>query len=204
MVTGGGRPHPGQRSLIEPSAGPTTPSGVSSAWTAGAADGLMFVRLDLPRWDTAWEVKRRRGGWPAVSKKTGKVLKHRKVWDRLTGNARTAHWSQRSTATKTVIAEVVKAAEHAGLQPCRHLTVQLVWAPGNNRKADPDNLWPLLKVLADGLARGPRKDLLGLHLVPDDDAPWMTKLGPRIDRPPTPAGLWLEITMHTRGVNDEI
>ena len=152
------------------------------------------VRLDLPRWDTMWEVKTRRGGWPALNK-AGKPIRRRKVWDALTGNARTAHWAQRNAATRIVIAEVVKAATALGLQPCQHLTVQLVWAPGSRRKADEDNLWPLLKVLADGLARGPRKDLPGLHLVPDDDAQWMTKLGPRIDRPPVPAGLWLEIKM---------
>lgn len=149
------------------------------------------VVLHLPRWDQAWEVATRRGGWPKVNPKTRKVIKRRKVWDALRGNSRNAHYAQRHNATKEVIAAVAAAATAAGLTPCRHLTVQLVWAPGRNLRADVDNLVALQKVCCDALARG-RSDLPGLHLVPDDTARWMTKRMPRID--PGGSGLWLEIT----------
>lgn len=152
------------------------------------------VRLELPRWDTAWEAKKGRNGWPKVNPKTGKVIRWRPTWDPLWGNPRSnSHWSVRAKAVRVVIAAVGVAATRAGLKPCQHLTIQLVWSPGDNRHADEDNLWRLQKVLADGLARGPRKDLPGLRLVPDDDSRWMTKLGPRVERPPVPGGLWLEV-----------
>lgn len=158
------------------------------------------IRLDLPRWDTAWEVKTGRGGWPKVDIKTGKTIKHRKVWDALKGNARNAHFAQRHKATKEVITAVADVATRAGLRPCAHLTVQLVWAPGRRFRADDDNLWNLQKVCCDALARGPRgkRPIPGLQLVPDDTREWMEKLAPRIDWPPEgelygPSGLWLEV-----------
>lgn len=150
------------------------------------------VVLHLPRWDQAWEVATRRGGWPKVNPKTRKVIKRRKVWDALRGNSRNAHYAQRHNATKEVIAAVAAAATAAGLTPCRHLTVQLVWAPGRNLRADVDNLVALQKVCCDALARG-RSDLPGLRLVPDDTPKWMTKRMPRIDIGHN-SGLWLEIT----------
>lgn len=153
-------------------------------------DGV--VRVDLPRWDTMWQIHTQRGGWPRVNPTTGKVLKRRPVWDAMSANSR-VHYTQRHKATKEVIAAVVDAATRVGLGPCRYMDVTLVWAPGHNRATDEDNLWPLLKACCDGLARGPRKDLPGLRLVPDDDSRHMRKSA-RIDRPPATPGLWLEIT----------
>ena len=163
-----------------------------------------WIRLDLPRWDTAWEAKRDRRGWPKVDPKTHKVVKHRKVWDALRGNARPGHFAVRHKAVREVIHAVVDAARRAGLggmpRCAAHLTVQLVWAPGDHRRADDDNLWQLQKVCCDGLARGPqgKRPTPGLRLVPDDTRKYMTKLAPRIDRPPEgqtgPSGLWLEVT----------
>jgi crossover junction endodeoxyribonuclease RusA len=152
-----------------------------------------MVRLDLPRWDTAWEIKQNRKGWPVVNPKTGKVVKHRPVWDTLRANSR-PHWSARHKRTKEVIDAVTRIATAAGLRPCSFLDVALVWAPGSNVNADEDNLFPLLKVCCDALARGPRRDLPGLHLVPDDTSRYMRKV-PRIDWPPVPGGLWLEVTV---------
>lgn len=151
------------------------------------------IRLDLPRWDQAWQVKQRRGGWPKVDPNTGKVLKHRPVWDTLRGNSRYGHYAQRHKATKEVIDAVVAVATKVGLVSCRYMEVTLVWSPGSKIRADEDNLWPLLKASCDALARG-RKDLPGLHLVPDDDSRYMRKSA-RIDRPPVPAGLWLEVVV---------
>ncbi len=150
------------------------------------------VRVDLPRWDIMWEVKTGRGGWPKVNKRTGKTIRHRMVWDVLHANARPAHWSQRAKATLVVITAVVDAVTAAGLTPCQHLTVQLVWAPGDHRRADRGNLYPLQKAAIDAMARG-RSDLPGLRLVPDDSDRWVEELTPRIDRPPVVAGLWLEV-----------
>jgi hypothetical protein len=149
-------------------------------------------RLDLPRWDTAWEVKTRRGV-PVLDKRARKPVRVRKVWDVLTGNARIGHWSQRHAAVKEVIEAVAWTAKAARVPAGSHLSVRLVWAPGDNRRADPDLLDPLRKVCIDALARGPRKDLPGLHLVPDDGAEWVTRQPSRIDRPPAPPGLWLEL-----------
>lgn len=150
---------------------------------------ITTVRLDLPRWDVGPRVPyRTRTG-------AARTRMHRPVWDALTGNARTAHWAQRHTAVREVVDAVVLLARAARLEPCGHLTVRLVWAPGDNRRADPDLLDPLRKALIDGLARGPRKDLPGLRLVPDDTARYVTRLPSRIDRPPVPAGLWLELEL---------
>lgn len=162
----------------------------AAASTDPPPDGV--IRLDLPRWDTEWKLKTRRGGWPRIDPKTGRVVKHRPVWDALRGNSRNAHYAQRHNASRTVIDAVMVAATKAGLTPCQHLTVQLVWAPGDCRRADEDNLVQLQKVCCDALSRG-RSDIPGLHIVPDDTSKWMRKEMPRIDRPPVRPGLWLEV-----------
>lgn len=150
-------------------------------------------QLLLPRWDTEWVLKTRRGGWPVIDPRTRKPRRWRPVWDPLRGNARTGHYQQRAAATRAVIEAITQAATRAGITGhYEHVTVQLHWAPGDRRRADADNLAPLQKACADALARG-RKDLPGLHLVPDDRPQWMTKLMPRIEPPPTPAGLWLTV-----------
>lgn len=138
-------------------------------------------RLDLPRWDLGPRMPYRTRG--------GKVRTRmsRPAWEALTGNARTAHWSQRSRAVAEVIETVGWLARAAHLTSCSHLTVQMVWAPGDNRRADAPNLAPLQKPCVDSLVR--------IGLVPDDTAQWVTELMPRIDRPPVPAGLWLELEL---------
>ena len=145
-------------------------------------------RLVLPRWDTAWEIKRTKKG----------TRKHRRVWDVLHLNAR-PHWRQRHRATTEVIEAVVLLARQQGLHRitgAQYLAVELVWSPGDRRKADAINLAPLTKVCVDALARG-RSDLPGLHLVPDDSDDWCEQRT-RIVRPPEPAGLWLDVEV-TRG-----
>jgi hypothetical protein len=148
--------------------------------------------LTLPNWSTAWEVRTGRGGWPKINPKTGKVIRHRAVWEPLQGNARNPHWSARAKATRTVIDTVVRVATRAGMRACRHLTIQLVWAPGDMRRADRGNLMALQKACLDALARG-RSDIPGLRLVPDDSDRWVEELVPRIARPPQPPGLWLQL-----------
>lgn len=118
----------------------------------------------------------------------------------LRGNSR-SHWRARSAITRQVRSDVAVLAKQAGIPVSPHLTVELVWAPGDKRRRDADNLWPLLKVACDALARG-RKDWVGLELVPDDIPEFMTKLAPRI-APPSEAswrGLRLLVTTHETAV----
>lgn len=148
------------------------------------ADGRLRYQLELPRWDLDWRITRRR------SPRTGQIATRRRrpVWDALNGNARTAHWSQRHRAARQVIADVMNLARYHQIPAGQHLTVTLLWAPGNRRRADPDNLHGINKVCCDALARG-RGDIPGLHLVPDDTKQYMTK---QTDILPPPAnGLWL-------------
>lgn len=115
----------------------------------------------------------------------------------LTGNVRGNSWRQKAADTRLVRADVTQVAKQAKLDrlgPLAHVTVELVWAPGDRRRRDSDNLWPLLKVCCDALARGPRRDWVGLELVPDDTPDHMTKLAPRIEPPPA-KGMWLRLTL---------
>lgn len=116
----------------------------------------------------------------------------------LTGNTR-VHWRTRSAQVSEVRNAVKVLATAAKIPPAPHLTVELVWAPGDRRRRDADNLWPLLKTACDALARG-RKDWVGLELVPDDTPAYMEKKAPRIASPDECAerGMWLYVT-----TNDE-
>lgn len=117
--------------------------------------------------------------------------------DALMANSR-PHWSHRSRDTRMVRQDVMRLAQAAGLhrlpRPCRHLTAVLVWAPGDRLRRDADNLFPLAKACFDGLARGSRKDLIGLAIVPDDSPEHFTKLTPVI-LPPPAHGMWLDLTL---------
>lgn len=122
----------------------------------------------------------------------------------LVGNSR-HHWRQRSADTLLVRTDVMRLAQAAGLHRygpsvVEHVTVELVWAPGDKRRRDADNLWPLLKACCDALARGPRRDWVGLALVPDDTPEHMTKLAPRIDPPPAAKGMSLRLGLRFRRV----
>lgn len=172
---------------------PTVVNGAVPTVLAPAEWNDGTVRLHLPRWDLAWEVVKGRNGWPKVNPKTGKVIKRRKVWDALQGNSR-VHYQQKATATREVIDGIAAAARAAGLEPCSFLTVGLVRVVPTQATMDPDNLWPFFKVCCDALARGPRKDLPGLRLVPDDNPQYMDKLAPKIIYRRGDSGLWLEIT----------
>lgn len=117
----------------------------------------------------------------------------------LRGNSR-AHWRRRSEDTRQVRADVLRLAQAAGLhrldRPVEHVTVTLTWAPGDRRRRDADNLWPLLKACCDALARG-RSDWVGLDLVPDDTPTWMEKRAPQIEPPPA-VGMWLDVVVRFR------
>lgn len=107
------------------------------------------------------------------------------------------HWSRRNKDTRQVRTDVMRLAQAAGLHrlpPIAHITAVLVWAPGNRIRRDPINLAPFVKALCDGLARGNRKDLIGLDLVPDDTQEWMDQRTAVLVPPPA-KGMWLDLSI---------
>lgn len=110
----------------------------------------------------------------------------------LNGNDR-IHYHTRAQRVGIVRRVVMDNARDAGIPVCEHLTVTLHYAPGDNRRRDADNLWPTLKAACDALARGPRRDWVGLELVPDDTPEHMTKLAPVIHPGPGVRRLWLTV-----------
>jgi len=111
----------------------------------------------------------------------------------LVGNTR-VHWRRRSADTRTVRETVaLLAGKLRHEKQIGHITVALTWAPGDRRRRDADNLWPLLKACCDALARG-RRDWAGLDLVPDDTPRWMDKRAPVIAPPPA-KGMWLDLSI---------
>jgi len=113
----------------------------------------------------------------------------------LWGNSR-SHYHARSASSRQMRSDVAVLATKARIPPSTHLEVLLSWAPGDRRRRDADNLWPMLKCCCDGLARGPRKDWVGLDIVPDDTPEYMTKHAPVIltpDQHTGSTGIWLDI-----------
>lgn len=117
----------------------------------------------------------------------------------LWGNSR-SHWRRRSVDTRQVRGTVLALAQSQRLhrldREVEHVTVGLTWAPGDKRRRDADNLWPLLKVVSDAIARG-RKDWVGLDLVADDTPRWMDKRAPVLAPPPA-VGMWLDLSIRYR------
>jgi crossover junction endodeoxyribonuclease RusA len=105
----------------------------------------------------------------------------------------TYHRYERSARVRAVREAVLLRAKQARIPKARHLTVQLHYAPGDNRRRDSDNLYPTFKAACDALARGPRRDWVGLELVPDDTPEYMTKLAPLIHPGKGDRRLWLTI-----------
>lgn len=111
----------------------------------------------------------------------------------LTANQR-LHWRDQARRVRMVREQVmIGAAPIRATPPIRHLTVTLHYRPGDNRRRDADNLWPTLKAACDALARGPRRDWVGLELVPDDTPEYMTKRAPVIHPGPGKRRLWLTV-----------
>jgi crossover junction endodeoxyribonuclease RusA len=103
----------------------------------------------------------------------------------------------RGRIVKQVRNDVMLLAKSAGMKPGSHMVIQLHYAPGHNRKMDSHNLHPTVKACVDALARGKRKDWVGLEIVPDDDDRYVTVLTPVIDRPPEPGPrCWLIVQVH--------
>lgn len=106
-------------------------------------------------------------------------------WPRppLSANQR-LHWSVRHRLTREIRTTVGWLAKAAQIPPATHVTVTLVWAPGDRRRRDPDNLTASHKPMADAL--------VDAGIVPDDCPAWMTHNMPVIDGS-AQTGLWLDV-----------
>lgn len=91
------------------------------------------------------------------------------------------HWRTRNRSTQTVRRDVQLAVAQLGIPPMERMEVSLTWHVPDRRKRDPDNIFPLLKVVCDALGsdRG-----ISARLVKDDSPEYMTKRHPRIEHSP--------------------
>ncbi|WP_372672622.1 hypothetical protein [Amycolatopsis kentuckyensis] len=108
------------------------------------------------------------------------------------------HWRKHHEYKQTITDGVTWRAKAARIPKAKFLTVQLHWAPGDNRSADTDNLAASAKPAYDALARPTRKTTgaawVGLQLVPDDSPQHMRKLEPVIHPGPQHTRrLWLTV-----------
>ncbi|MFJ5984271.1 hypothetical protein [Lentzea sp. NPDC092896] len=116
-------------------------------------------------------------------------------WERppLRSNDR-RHYREQAKVVAAVRSATVVLARAAKLPAGNHLTVQLHYAPGRRTRMDSHNLHPTVKACVDALARGKRRDWVGLELVPDDTDEYVTILTPQIHYPPEPGPrCWLTV-----------
>ncbi|MFD1145898.1 hypothetical protein [Saccharothrix hoggarensis] len=110
------------------------------------------------------------------------------------------HWSKEHKLAQEIATAVMLRARSLRIPTCDHLTVQIHFAPGNNVKADADNLYPSFKRACDALSRPKHTNWVGLHLVPDDTPQFMTKLEPVIHPGPEhERRLWLTVRVGRPG-----
>jgi len=103
---------------------------------------------------------------------------------------------RRAGIVRDIRTEVAWRGRAVRIPRASHMTVQFVYAPGHNGRMDSPNWAPTVKALVDGLARGPRKDLIGLDIVPDDTDEYVTIRPTLILRPPEPGPrCWLLVTV---------
>ncbi len=91
------------------------------------------------------------------------------------------HWAPRHRLTSEIRTTTAWLAKQARIPAAEHITVTLVWAPGDLRRRD---AVPTLKAACDGL--------VDAGIVPDDTPAWMKKEMPVVDHP-GPARLWLDV-----------
>lgn len=117
-------------------------------------------------------------------------------WERppLRSNGSHGSFYAKARIVKEIRLTVMLLAKNAKIPVGDHLTVQLHYAPGKNTRMDSHNLHPTVKAAVDALARGKRRDWVGLELVPDDTDRFVTILTPQIHYPPEPGPkCWLTV-----------
>lgn len=102
----------------------------------------------------------------------------------LTANQR-LHWREKAKRTVLVRGSINLLARNAKIGPATRLTVQLHYAPGDNRRRDSPNLCATSKPAIDGL--------IDAGCVPDDTDAYVTELMPVIHPGPGIRRLWIEI-----------
>jgi crossover junction endodeoxyribonuclease RusA len=107
-------------------------------------------------------------------------------WDRPPLNLnQSLHYAVKARLVAEVRRDVGWLLRAAKLSTAEHVTVGLVYAPGDRRRRDEDNLVGLLKACCDAA--------VDVGLCVDDDPAHMTKLMPKILPPPAEPGLWLTV-----------
>lgn len=102
----------------------------------------------------------------------------------LTMNQR-LHWLEQRARARTLREAAAWTAKNAKLGQHKHISVQLHYATGDNRRRDTDNLVPTMKPAVDGL--------VDAGVVPDDDPAHVTTIMPAIHNGPGKRRLWLAI-----------
>lgn len=82
------------------------------------------------------------------------------------------HWRLRAEHVAEIRRAVGFAAKAAGIPPCEHITVGLLYTPGDYRRRDPSNLMASQKPAVDGL--------VDAGVVPDDTPAYVTEQMPVI------------------------
>jgi len=102
----------------------------------------------------------------------------------LTANQR-LHWREKAKRVAMVRSDIHVRARYAKIGEASRLTVQLHYAPGDNRRRDAPNLVATSKPAIDGL--------VDAGCVPDDTDAYVTELMPVIHPGPGKRRLWLTV-----------
>lgn len=97
------------------------------------------------------------------------------------------HWREKARRNALVRDVVHARVQQLRLPQCGHISVQLHFATGDNRRRDQDNLVATLKPCLDGITRS--------GLIRDDTPEHVTWYSPQIHNGPGVRRLWLEITI---------
>jgi crossover junction endodeoxyribonuclease RusA len=99
------------------------------------------------------------------------------------------HWRDQRARARTIREAAAWRVKALRLGTLAHVSVQLHYATGDNRRRDSDNLVPTMKPAVDGL--------VDAGLVPDDDPAHVTTIMPAIHNGPGARRLWITISTPT-------
>lgn len=95
------------------------------------------------------------------------------------------HWTRRRSNTDRIRTDVGWWVKHFRIPPMEHVTVQLHYAPGDNRRRDVDNLVTTSKAAVDAIVKA--------GVVKDDSPEFVTQLMPMIHGGKGERRLWLVV-----------